>query len=100
MLLADPGNAPWLVRAALAAGDRGQAARIVSVISETCPGNPTFAAIRASAEYAEGLLADDISLLEHAAAQLPDPWTRSCATEDQGVLLAAGRQERRSRPGI
>jgi len=98
VLLADPGNAPWLVRAALTAEDRGQAANIASVISETSRANPTFAAVRASADYAEGLLADDISRLEHAAAQLPDPWTRSCATEDQGVLLArAGRKDEAAR---
>src|SRR6202042_1262927 len=87
VLLADPGNAPWLVRAALAAEDRGQAANIASVISETSRANPTSAVIRASADYAEGLLAGDVSRLGHAAAQLPDPWIRSCATEDQGVLL-------------
>ena len=98
VLLADPGNAPWLVRAALTAGDRGQAANIASVIGETSRANPTLAAIRASANYAEGLLAGDISRLEHAAAQLPDPWTRSCATEDQGVLLArAGRKDEAAR---
>jgi len=98
VLLADPGNAPWLVRAALNAEDRGQAANIASVIGETSRANPTLAAIRASADYAEGLLAGDISRLEHAAAQLPDPWTRSCATEDQGVLLArAGRKDEAAR---
>jgi hypothetical protein len=47
VLLADPGNAPWLVRAALAVGDRGQAANIASVISETSRANPMFAVIRA-----------------------------------------------------
>jgi DNA-binding CsgD family transcriptional regulator len=98
VLLADPGNAPWLVRTALTVKDRRQAANIAAVIGETYRANPTFAAVRASAEYAEGLLADDISRLEHAAAQLPDPWTRSCATEDQGVLLArAGRRDEAAR---
>ena len=29
----------------------------------------------------------------HAAAQLTDPWLRSSATEDQGVLLARSRDE-------
>jgi DNA-binding CsgD family transcriptional regulator len=87
VLLADPGNAPWLVRTALAGEDRRQAANVASVISETSRANPTSAVIRASAEYAEGLLAGDIPRLKHAAAQLPDPWIRSCATEDQGVLL-------------
>jgi DNA-binding CsgD family transcriptional regulator len=98
VLLADPGNAPWLVRAALAVEDRGQAANIASVISETSRANPMFAVIRASADYAEGLLAGDIPRLRHAAAQLPDPWIRSCATEDQGVLLAkAGQGEEAAR---
>ena len=98
ILLADPGNAPWLVRAALTAEDRGQAANIASVIGETSRANPTLAAVRASADCAEGLLAGDISRLEHAAAQLPDPWTRSCATEDQGVLLArAGKKDEAAR---
>ena len=98
VLLADPGSAPWLVRAALAVEDRGQAANIASVISETSRANPTLAVIRASADYAEGLLAGDISRLEHAAAQLPDPWTRSGATEDLGVLLArAGRKDEAAR---
>jgi DNA-binding CsgD family transcriptional regulator len=98
VLLADQGNAPWLVRAALAVEDRGRAANIASVISETSRANPTFAVIRASADYAEGLLVGDISRLEHAAAQLPDPWIRSCATEDQGVLLAeAGKGDEAAR---
>ena len=98
VLLADPGNAPWLVRAALAVGDHRQAANIASAISETSRANPMFAVIRASAEYAEGLLAEDIPRLRHAAAQLPDPWIRSCATEDQGVLLArAGRGDEAAR---
>ena len=54
MLLTDPASAPWLVRVALAAGDREQAARIVTAISEVARGNPTLAFIRASAEHAEG----------------------------------------------
>ena len=98
VLLADPGNAPWLVRAALAVEDRGQATNIASVISETSRANPTFAVIRASADYAEGLLAGDIPRLGHAAAQLPDPWIRSCAAEDRGVLLAeAGKGDEAAR---
>ena len=98
VLLADPGNAPWLVRAALAVEDRGQAAHIVSAIGEVARGNPTLAFIRASAEHAEGLLTSDVSLLQHASAQLPDPWVRACAVEDQGVLLAAaGRGDEAAR---
>jgi hypothetical protein len=54
MLLTDPASALWLVRVALAAGDREQAARIVTAICEVARGNPTLAFIRASAEHAEG----------------------------------------------
>jgi DNA-binding CsgD family transcriptional regulator len=93
VLLADPASAPWLVRAALAAGDRALAARIVSVINDTARDNPTLAVIRASAEHAEGLLAGDVSRLQHAADHLADPWARACAVEDQGVLLAAAGRD-------
>ena len=94
VLLTDPASAPWLVRVALAAGDREQAARIVTAIGEVARGNPTLVFIAASAEHAEGLLASDVSLLQHAATQLPDPWARACAVEDQGVLLAAAGRDR------
>ena len=94
VLLNDPASAPWLVRVALAAGDREQAARIVTAIGEVARGSPTLAFIRASAEHAEGLLTSDVFLLQHASAQLPDPWARACAVEDQGVLLAAAGRDR------
>ena len=98
VLLADPGNAPWLVRTALAAGDRALAERVESAISEISRGNPTFAVIRASAEYASGLLHTDVTRLQHAAAELRDPWTRARAAEDLGVHLAtAGRQDEAAR---
>ena len=93
VLLTDPASAPWLVRVALAAGDREQAARIVTAIGEVARGSPTLAFIRASAEHAEGLLTSDVFLLQHASAQLPDPWARACAVEDQGVLLAAAGRD-------
>jgi len=41
-----------------------------------------------------GLLTSDVSLLQHASAQLPDLWARACAVEDQGVLLAAAGRDR------
>ena len=98
VLLADPGNAPWLVRTALAAGDQALAERVESAISEISRGNPTFAVIRASAEYASGLLHTDVTRLQHAAAELRDPWTRARAAEDLGVhLAAAGRQDEAAR---
>jgi DNA-binding CsgD family transcriptional regulator len=93
VLLADPGNGPWLVRAALAAGDRARAEGICSVISETSRANPTIPAVRAAAAYAEGLLIADVPRLRHAVAQLTDPWVRSSAAENQGVLLARSGDE-------
>jgi DNA-binding CsgD family transcriptional regulator len=98
VLLADPGNAPWMVRTALAAGNKEQAERVEAVISEISRSNPTFPVIRASAEYASGLLHADATQLEHAATQLRDPWTRSRAAEDLGVLLAnTGRTDEAAR---
>ena len=70
VLLADPASAPWLVRAALAAGDRALAARIVSAINDTARDNPTLVVIRASAEHAEGLLAGDVP----AGSMRPTSW--------------------------
>jgi DNA-binding CsgD family transcriptional regulator len=93
VLLADPGNGPWLVRAALATGDRALAAGICSVISETSRAKPTIPAVRAAAAYAEGLVTADVPCLRHAAAQVTDPWVCSSATEDQGVLLARSGDE-------
>jgi DNA-binding CsgD family transcriptional regulator len=93
VLLADPGNGPWLVRSALATGDRAQAAGICSVLSETSQANPTIPAVRAAAAYAEGLVTANVPCLRHAAAQLTDPWVRSSATEDEGVLLARSGDE-------
>ena len=94
VLPTDPASAPWLVWVALAAGDREQAARIVTAIGEVARGNPTLPFIRASAEHAEGLLTSDVSLLLHASTELPDPWARACAVEDQGALLAAAGRDR------
>jgi DNA-binding CsgD family transcriptional regulator len=94
MLVSDPANAPWLVRAALAAGDRNQAESVVSVICQTAQGNPTLTVVRDSAEHAEGLLASDISRLQDAAARHLDPWARSNAAEDYGVLLATAGRDR------
>jgi DNA-binding CsgD family transcriptional regulator len=95
VLVADPASAPWLVRAALAAGDRRLAERVVSVIREVSQGNPSFGVVRASAEHAEALLESDIPRLQNAVAQHADAWARSCAAEDLGVLLTTvgSRQE-------
>jgi hypothetical protein len=76
-----------------------QAARILTAIGEVARGNPTLAVIRASAEHAAGLLTSDVSLLQHASAQLPDPWARACAVEDQGVLQAAAARDRDATSG-
>jgi DNA-binding CsgD family transcriptional regulator len=98
VLLADPGNAPWLVRTALAAGDKEQAERVEAIIGEISRSNPTFPVIRASAEYASGLLRADAPRLRHAAGELRDPWTQARAAEDLGVLLAnAGQTDEAAR---
>ena len=58
---------------------------------EATPRSPSSAHL---AEHAEGLLTSDVSLLQHLSTELPDPWARACAVEDQGVLLAAAGRDR------
>jgi DNA-binding CsgD family transcriptional regulator len=62
--------------------------------SRPAQGNPTLTVVRDSAEHAEGLLASDISRLQDAAARHLDPWARSNAAEDYGVLLAIAGRDR------
>ncbi|QXJ22650.1 hypothetical protein AGRA3207_003687 [Actinomadura graeca] len=88
LLVTAPDSGAWLVRLALAGGDRAQAEGVVAVAAELAEGNPCFAFLTCAAAHARGLLRRDASLLDEAA-QSPDPWCRASALEDCGVVLAA-----------
>ena len=88
-LVSDPTLAPWLVRVALAAGDRPRAAHVAHVASLVASDNPAFPAVAATASHARGLLDRDPVQIRHAARAHATPWARASAAEDAGTVLAA-----------
>jgi DNA-binding CsgD family transcriptional regulator len=86
LLAQEPVAAGWLVRNALAARDPGRA-RAVAVCADLLgaeyPDNPDLAA---AAAHARGLLTGSGPQLRQAARCYRDPWARSSAAEDLGVL--------------
>jgi DNA-binding CsgD family transcriptional regulator len=86
LLLGDPALAAWLVRAALAAGDRELAASVTCAAESLAAGNPGFPALAAAVAHSRGLASQDQARMAEAAARHPDPWARASATEDLGVL--------------
>jgi DNA-binding CsgD family transcriptional regulator len=89
LLMSDPASAPWLVRVALAAGDRERAEAIAAAVTGIYLRNPGIPVFRASAEHARGVLESDQACLEQAVRSHDDPWARASAEEDLGVLCAA-----------
>lgn len=86
MLIAEPGTAPWLVRVALAAGDRGSAEQAAAAAAGLAAANPGFPTVLASAAHAGGLLAAEPGRISEAVHQHTDLWARASAAEDLGVL--------------
>jgi DNA-binding NarL/FixJ family response regulator len=89
LLLGDPALAPWLIRAALAAGDVELATRAARAAQALADAHPEFPALAVAAAHGAGLARPDPGRLVQAAAQHPDPWARASAAEDLAVLLAA-----------
>jgi ATP/maltotriose-dependent transcriptional regulator MalT len=85
-LIAQPGLAPWLVRVALSAGDRGLAEQVATTAADLASANPGFPTVQASAAHAGGLLAAEPGRLGQAADQHADMWARASAAEDFGAL--------------
>ena len=92
-VLLDDLTAPgWLVRFALAQGNREHAEAACAAAGELAAGNAGFGGVTAAAAHARGLLDHDTGALRQAAEESPDPWARASAAEDLGVLLI-GRQD-------
>jgi DNA-binding CsgD family transcriptional regulator len=81
----------WLVRFALAHGNREDAEAACGAAAQLAAGSPGLAGLTAAAAHARGLLLQDAGALQRAAEDSPDPWARASAAEDLGVLLI-GRQ--------
>ena len=87
-LIQDPAVAPWLVRLALAVGDNQRAALAGGVAEELGHANRAFPIVTAACLHAQGLLTNDIALLQLAAETQPDVWASASAAEDLAGLLA------------
>ena len=96
MLLGNPTAPAWLVRTALAAGERGLAARAAELTGALASENPGCRPAAVAAAHSRGLLERDAARLAHAATQHDDPWARASAAEDLGVLLAGQGNEARA----
>ncbi|MCO5995484.1 helix-turn-helix transcriptional regulator [Actinoallomurus rhizosphaericola] len=88
-LISESTAAPWLVRTALALGDRARARAVVAAMDRLAGGHPVFAGLGVTAAHARGLLDRDRDALERAAAGHTDPWARASAAEDLGMLITA-----------
>lgn len=95
-LVSDPTLAPWLVRVALAAGDRTRAAHVAEVASLVASDNPAFPGVAATAAHARGLLDRDPVQIMTAARTHATPWARASAAEDAGIASAAAGAGRES----
>jgi ATP/maltotriose-dependent transcriptional regulator MalT len=88
-LLGEGATPAWLVRTALAAGDRDLASEVARAAKTVARDNPGIAALAATAAHCLGLLDSDPALLADAAERHTDLWTQASAVEDLGVLLAS-----------
>jgi DNA-binding CsgD family transcriptional regulator len=92
LLIGEPAIAPWLVRTALAAGDRARAAVVAAVADEIARENKAIQVVTSAAAHTRGLLSQDAGLLRQAAEQHVDVWLRASATEDLGTLHVGAGQ--------
>lgn len=81
----DPAAAAWLVRTALALGDRPHAEAAVAA-AEALVGDPELAATGIAAAHARALLERSPEALKKVAETHSDPWARASAWEDLGLL--------------
>jgi DNA-binding CsgD family transcriptional regulator len=88
LFIEEPAAAAWLVRAALAAGDRSRAEAVVICAEQLASDNRGFPSVAAAAAHARGVLDRDVAALEQAGADYRHPWARASALEDAGVVLA------------
>ncbi|GAA4559697.1 helix-turn-helix transcriptional regulator [Planotetraspora kaengkrachanensis] len=93
-LVLEPLAAAWMTRVALTTENRPLAEKVVDTAESLARGNPDFPVLAAAAAHARGVLDRAPAALARAAADHPDPWGRSSAAEDLGVVLTADPHER------
>jgi DNA-binding CsgD family transcriptional regulator/tetratricopeptide (TPR) repeat protein len=87
LLIEEPAAAAWLVRVALAVGDRSRAEVVVGCAEQLALANPGVASLAAAAGHARGLFDRDAVALARVAAEHRQPWAAASAAEDSGVAL-------------
>jgi DNA-binding CsgD family transcriptional regulator len=87
ILLDDPAGAAWLVRTALAAGDRERAGHAVAQAERLAALNGSIPAVVAASHHARGLYEADAELLQEAGATHRTIGAQVAAWEDAGVVL-------------
>jgi hypothetical protein len=93
LLVDEPAAAGWLVRAALAVGDRARAEPVVHHAEQVAADNRDFPSFMASFAHGRGLLYRNAAALQQAAADHRQPWACASAAEDVAVILADGNRE-------
>ncbi|MEV4322727.1 LuxR C-terminal-related transcriptional regulator [Microbispora rosea] len=93
-LILEPLAAAWMTRVALATGNRPFAQKVVGTAASLARDNPEFPVLAVAAAHARGVLRSDTDALAQAASAHLDPWGRSSAAEDLGVVLTADPRER------
>ena len=88
LLVAAHADLPWLVRTALADGDRQLAQTLARAAEAVALDNRRQPSLAAAAAHSLGLALDDPTRLAAAVRQQPDPWSRASAAEDLGVWHA------------
>ncbi|GHE26512.1 hypothetical protein GCM10017673_30430 [Streptosporangium violaceochromogenes] len=88
-LTCEPTAAAWLVRTAVAVGDRRRADAVVDAAEDIARRSPALPGPAAAAAHARGVRDRDREALGRAVAGHTDPWARASAAEDLGVLLGA-----------
>jgi DNA-binding CsgD family transcriptional regulator len=90
LLLEDPAVASWLVRVALAAGDRRRAEAVVAGAAQLAAENREWRFLEAAAAHARALLDGNAVALYESATALRRPWSLASAIEDAAVAFTNG----------
>ncbi|MEU0480281.1 AAA family ATPase [Streptosporangium sp. NPDC006013] len=88
-LTSEPTAAAWLVRMAMATGQRHRADAVVDAAEGIAWRSPGLPNPSVAADHARGLREGDPEALGRAVAGHGDPWARGSAAEDLGVLIGA-----------
>jgi DNA-binding CsgD family transcriptional regulator len=93
-LTGEPTAAAWLVRVAMAAGDRQRADAVVDAAEGIAWRNTALSGPSVAAGHSRGLRDHDPEALGQAVSGYTDPWARASAAEDLGVLFSADNGSR------